>query len=267
MNRSPLGILALALCACGQGQQPVAQVPAPVAVQTTAPLAPLMPSLACVQAHVDAHDAWAYALADWLQANPIAPAQAGGFYAVLDGLCVRAPQYAPVELFNAALRATSPPVAAAIVDPWKPGEPNVFDQFDGQPPATVDSSQTDRNNALLAQAWAQDKAQMAENERALQLRQQLAENSRQQQRAYTEAALLSRQSQETAVYNNVTISDPYAAPHRDYDSGTRIIRDANSMPNVTTVQVAPDRVWDYSTGQYHWADEQADGSLRVREGE
>lgn len=51
--------------------------------------------------------------------------------------------------------------------------------------------------------------------------------------------------------------EPVAAPAR--------ITHTTGMPHDTAVQVAPDRVWDYSTGQYHWADQQADGTLRQRQ--
>lgn len=116
-------LVMLALCACGQGQQQIAPV---VSDPVAAPVAPepqptqtgLMPTLDCVQAHVDARDAWAFELSAWLQVNPVPEAHVGGFYAVLDRLCVHAAQYPPVELFNAAMRTVLPvPTGAVRLNP------------------------------------------------------------------------------------------------------------------------------------------------------
>lgn len=57
-------------------------------------------------------------------------------------------------------------------------------------------------------------------------------------------------------------ADPYAWPE---DPAPPQITYPNAMPHNTAVQVAPNRIWDYSTGEYHWADPQADGTLRQRQ--
>jgi hypothetical protein len=149
----------------------------------------------------------------------------------------------------------------------KPDDPNDCTPAPGM---VADQSQFDRINAESNQRFAAAADQRQENERAYQLRQQATESSYQQQRAIEEATFNAQQQPAYAravepVPSRADFIDPYNAPVPvEAPSEARIIRNANSMPNVTTVQVAPDRVWDYSTGQYKWADEQADGSLQQR---
>lgn len=63
-------------------------------------------------------------------------------------------------------------------------------------------------------------------------------------------------------------ADPYAWPEDPTPPpppAPARITYPNAMPHNTAVQVAPDRIWDYSTDEYHWADQQADGTLRQRQ--
>lgn len=117
-SRRALWVLGLALCACGQQPAATAVADPVVAPEPQPTQTGLMPTLDCVQAHVDARDAWALELSAWLQVNPVPEAHAGGFYAVLDNLCVRAPERPPVELFNAAMRTVLPvPTGAVRLNP------------------------------------------------------------------------------------------------------------------------------------------------------
>ena len=139
----------------------------------------------------------------------------------------------------------------------------------------VDQSQLDAINADTDRRFAALHAESAENERAFQLRQQIAESGYQQQRTIEEAAFDAQQRSSIATFSAHTSSETPATltyqtrdARDDYARYTNpqpppIIRNPDTMPNVTTVQVAPGRVWDYSTGQYQDADQQADGSLQI----
>lgn len=93
-------------------------------------------------------------------------------------------------------------------------------------------------------------------EDAYQAQRRAHESAYQQEVAYTPSTV---QVQPTALDDATSVA---AAPQTQ-----PLIRYTNTMPNVTAVQVAPDVIWDYSTGQYHFADQQADGSLQQRVGE
>ena len=68
--------------------------------------------------------------------------------------------------------------------------------------------------------------------------------------------------------------DPYMAPRRnsqyedDFEAPPQSqarITDSQGMDSIHSIQVAPDRTWNYKTGEYQWADKQADGTLRERD--
>jgi len=158
----------------------------------------------------------------------------------------------------------SPPPPGFVLDPapshgpWEAyAKPSVY---------VDDPDAADRLNEQVAEGW--DRRQ----QREAAFHQQAEEVAFQGRRAAQQAAY--RQDQDTdyapgavVVSADVLQQNHYGTAEVTQEEPPPLIRHTDTMPNVTAVQVAPNMIWDYSTGQYHQADLQADGSLQERVGE